>query len=160
MQHHHKQTRWDRDMSGHDDDIALTKDDIKILLTKVLGISIQKDQLRILVDVLDKTNDQIISWQDFQEFTGGDRRGMREDASRRLNQWCLWRTTCRLTGMPHAYRGFSSRMREKTEKEYGLRTSCQVQTERQKSSPIYKTRCKNEKRYKVSNALREFNINS
>ncbi len=140
-------------MSGRDcDDVALTKRDIEILLTKELGISIQEEQLRILIDVLDKTNNQIISWQDFQEFTGGDGRGMRGDASKQINQWCLWHTTCRLTGMPNAY-SFSSSVREKGEKEYGPTSIPSVQTENKISSRTLNNRCKSEKRCKVSKRL-------
>ncbi len=151
MQRRHKQACWNQDMSGLDcDDIALSKKDLEILLTKELGISIQEEQLRILVDVLDKTNNQTISWQDFQEFTGGDGRGMRGDASKQIYQWCLWHTTCRLTGMPNAY-SFSSSMREKGENEYGPTSIPGVQTEHKKSSRTLSNQCKSEKRCKVSN---------
>ncbi len=149
-------------MFGHDNDIALTKKDIKILLTKELGISIQEQQLRILVDALDKNNNEIISWQDFHEFTGRDRRGMRGYASKQqLNQWCLWLTTCRLTGMPNAYR-FSSPILEKGEQACSSKASRQqLQMENNKSSQVIDTRCKNEgKQCMVSKAFRIFNNNS
>ncbi len=155
MQRHHKRVCWNQDVSERGrDDIALTKKDIESLLTNELGISIQEEQLRILVGVLDKTNNEIVSWQDFEEFIGGGRRGTKGgDASKQIKQWCLWHSTCRLTGTPNAY-SFKSSIREKGEKEYGPTSLLSgAQTEHKISNRTPSNRCKNEKHCKASTVL-------
>lgn len=84
-------------------EMALTKRELRTLLTKELGIVMKEDELRRLIDAFDTNQDQVVSWREFEDFTGGDRDPTRGDAAARLRERCAWQTTCRETGMPNAY---------------------------------------------------------
>eukprot|EP00953_Heterococcus_sp_UTEX-ZZ885_P034969 18084-Heterococcus_DN1.PRE.2 len=96
--------RHDGSDAGDDqEDAALTKKELKYLLTRELGIVMGAEEMRRLVDAFDANKDQRVSWREFEEFTGGTRDAVRGDSSKRLGQRCTWETTCPTTGMPNAY---------------------------------------------------------
>ncbi|KAG5189304.1 hypothetical protein JKP88DRAFT_302157 [Tribonema minus] len=78
-----------------DADPALTKSELRYLLTKELGIVMGAEEMRRL--------DQHVSWREFEAFTGGTRDALRGDSTKRLEQRCTWETTCPATGMSNAY---------------------------------------------------------
>ncbi|CAM9846674.1 unnamed protein product, partial [Phaeothamnion confervicola] len=63
------------DVGGGDfgDGVSLDGREMKLLLTKELGMSVTADELRRLVDAFDTDGDQRVSWKEFEDFTGGRR---------------------------------------------------------------------------------------
>ena len=90
------------------DKVELDKRDMKAVM-KDIGIKVEGEQLRQIVDSFDKNKDGTVSKREFLDFvtpaTGGgeSRPVVRGDTNAVLERKCIFESTCHKTGMPNAF---------------------------------------------------------
>ena len=88
--------------------VELDKKDMKAVL-KDIGIKVENEQLRRIIDAFDENKDGTVSKNEFLEFispetSGGESRPViRGDTSAVLERKCVFESTCHKTGMPNAF---------------------------------------------------------
>lgn len=103
--------------------MELTDRDIKAVM-KSLGLKLEGEELRRLMDAFDKNGDGTVSKDEFLTFVNpGDmecRPVTRGDTSAVLEHKCIFETTCPFTGMPNAF-VVTKQMSKKGENESGVK---------------------------------------
>lgn len=82
-------------------EMALNKKDMALLLRQ-MGIVMSENEMRALVDAFDANGDGMVTMKEFLDFTG-PKRDKKSGTLLALNQRCCWATTCKVTGMAHAF---------------------------------------------------------
>lgn len=73
-----------------------------MILLRQMGIVMNDNEMRALVDAFDANGDGMVTMREFLDFTG-PKREKKSGTLLAINQRCCWVTSCKITGMAHAY---------------------------------------------------------